>query len=165
MATKNLSVNELTEVIRYDPDAGKFFWIRASGPRAAGSEAGHNDDQGYRVVQIRNARYGLHRVAWALTHGVWPPHSVDHINGDKLDNRIANLRLATHQQNVHNQRHAQSDNKSTGVLGVSRTKSGKYAARLCLNSRSNWLGEFETIEEASRVYIEAKRALHPFSML
>lgn len=84
---------------------------------------------------------------------------VDHINGDKLDNRRCNLRLATTAENIRNS--ARSVRNTSGFKGVSFDRSrGKWFASICANRKLKNLGRYATAEEAARVYDRAARELH-----
>jgi hypothetical protein len=91
--------------------------------------------------------------------GQWPAGYIDHINGNRADNRFANLRDVLPTANTHNQRKAQRSNQSTGVLGTFKNGSG-FAARIAHNNTKIYLGTFRTLGEASAAYVAAKRLLH-----
>lgn len=102
-----------------------------------------------------------HRIAWALHYGEWPAMAVDHINGVRNDNRISNLRLATHQMNCQNMRNGSCKN-ATGFLGVHVNGSGskRFRAKIMINKKQIHLGGFPTPELAHEAYVAAKRKLH-----
>jgi HNH endonuclease len=101
-----------------------------------------------------------HRLAWLVYYGVWPAEQLDHVNGDKLDNRIANLREVSNQTNNQNHRKAKKNSK-TGFLGVVHEKRGDgYVAYLRVAGRTKNLGTYRTPEEAHSVYLREKRRLH-----
>lgn len=103
-----------------------------------------------------------HRLVWLHLYGEWPEHGIDHINGRRSDNTAANLRSVPQSENVQNQRKARRDNKSTGLLGVSRPSGrSKYRAQIMAQGRNRYLGYFDTPEEAHAAYLAAKRQLHP----
>ena len=125
----------------------------------AGAVAG---EDGYGRISLDDKSYRTHLVAWAMYYGVWPTDDIDHINGVKNDNRIANLRLATDIQNRQNLRGAQKNNKS-GKLGVAfDSVRNLYSAQIRVNGKSKFLGRFKTPEEASEVYLAYKRQLHEY---
>lgn len=146
--------------LRYEPDTGKFFW-RYTLPKArsikAGDEAG-TPDQGYVKIKLNGRRYAAHRIAWLLTYGEWPQQAIDHINGVRSDNRIANLRDVAPIVNSHNRRNANPKN-TTGFLGVSVAGS-KFMAVICVEGRRICLGRFDTPEEAHAAYLSAKTVVH-----
>lgn len=154
-------IDRLREVLVYEPDTGLLRWRLTLGARAkAGDRAGSRCGHGYVAVGLDGIRsVPAHRIAWALTHGSWPSIEVDHINGDRADNRLSNLRLATTAENHQNMRRARRDN-TTGVLGVSRS-GDRYRAQIQVAGRKHWLGEHATPEQAHAAYVDAKRRLHP----
>jgi hypothetical protein len=95
-----------------------------------------------------------------MVHGEWPKHYIDHINGERSDNRLCNLREATNSQNQQNKKRAMKNSKS-GVLGVFWDKErSAFRAEIRLNGKGKFLGRFKTAEEASEVYLAYKRQLH-----
>jgi hypothetical protein len=101
-----------------------------------------------------------HRLAWLLATGAWPTAQLDHINGDKTDNRLVNLREADNETNGQNIRKAKRNSKS-GFLGVVHEKRGDgYVAYLRVEGRTKNLGTYRTPEEAHAVYVQTKRQLH-----
>jgi hypothetical protein len=147
-------------LFRYDQATGDL--IRLTAPtykNKVGDIAGCvNVATGYRTVKIRCVGYPAHRLVWLHVHGVWPAHEIDHINGNKLDNRIENLRDVPHQVNVQNLRESTSSS-STGILGVG-PHGDRWRARILLNGRTKYLGRFKTKEQAMAAYVAAKRELH-----
>ncbi len=153
----------LREVLRYNSETGVFVWITSSGPRAkAGAVAGSHDGQAYWRIQLDGKKYKAHRLAWFYVYGTWP-RSVDHINGDTLDNRLCNLRAASHAENHQNRRTANKGTK-VGTLGVD-VHNGMFRARITKAGKQTHLGYFETPEQAYAAYVEAKRTIHPFGTL
>jgi hypothetical protein len=120
-------MSELTQAIlksllTYDPETGVFTWRVSRGTRCAGSLAGANS-QGYIRIKLSGVQYMAHRLAWLYVNGNLPTLEIDHINRLRNDNRIENLRLATHSQNTRNA-NIRTDNK-TGVRGVSWHKQSR----------------------------------------
>jgi hypothetical protein len=103
-------------------------------------------------------KFYVHRLIWAFHHGSLNGMDVDHIDGNRDNNKIENLRLATRQQNNQNLRKAKKNN-ALGVLGVS-IKAGRFCAQISLNRTVKHLGLFDTVEEAHQAYLEAKRKIH-----
>jgi hypothetical protein len=154
----------LRELLQYDPETGKFIWSVNMGTRIkAGTPAGHICD--YKYITIYRKRYSAHRLAWLYIYGEFPIGCIDHINGDTLDNRIANLRLATTAENSQNRYKAQKNN-SHGSLGISYDKDKQlWRARIGLDGKRIYIGKFKTKEAAYEAYITAKRELHPYGNL
>lgn len=117
--------------------------------------SGTPDGGGYIQTGIRGRYYKNHRLIFMMHHGYCPEY-VDHINGNKTDNRIENLRPATRNQNQYN-RSFQSNNK-TGIKGVSWDKSSKkWKARISVDGKDTLLGKFTKIEDAKNAVDEARK--------
>ena len=152
----------LRSKLHYNKDNGEFRWAVRCGMRGVvGALAGSLNAYGYQVVRLDGANYLAHRLAWLYEFGAWPSGQIDHINGEKTDNRIENLRDVAPNVNRQNIRKARSHNKSTGVLGVSfHRRIGKYVAYIRKDGKRTHLGYFEELAVAERAYIEAKRRQH-----
>ena len=159
---RELTAQVLRERLSYDADGGGFVWKSCSGAAAIGSSAGTLHRRGYLNICINGRKYGAHRLAWLYVHGQWPAGEIDHINGDKVDNRIANLRDVRHATNTQNIRRPYRTNLATGLLGVRRADTVKeqYSAGLSANGRYHHLGSFATAMAAHQAYVSAKRRLH-----
>jgi len=108
-------------------------------------------EKGYAYLSIKGIPFLAHRVAWAIHFGAWPEHLLDHINGIKTDNRICNLREATHKENLWNN-HSPVKAKS-GYRGVHKlARSKRYVARIRHNRKLIDIGYYDTAEEASEAY-------------
>jgi hypothetical protein len=117
----NPSIERIREVFEYNPEMGTLRWKITNSPRAvAGSIAGTRMKNGYLGVGLDKADHYVHRLAWALTYNRWP-FQIDHINNNKADNRLCNLREADFSKNAVN-RPIRRDNKS-GETGVHFDKS------------------------------------------
>lgn len=150
-------------LLKYDAETGVLTW-KAKPYRGivVGSEAGSIRTFGYRRIRIFGREHCAHRIAWLLHFGEWPRQHLDHINGKRADNRIANLRLADFTLNGENQRRPQKNNRS-GFLGVVADGSDNHRpwkAVIKVAGRSKSIGHFDTPEEAHDAYIKAKRQLH-----
>lgn len=169
MAKTDLTAQRLRELLNYDPDTGVFTWVgRPSHFIKPNSRAGTlNRSEGYWMVKVDTYSYGAHRLAWLYITGEWPPHEVDHINGERADNRWTNLRSATKSQNQQNTRKPRVHGTS-GFLGVSRRRHNPplpWLAQIRINGQGYNLGQYATPEEAHSAYLEAKRKMHPFSTI
>lgn len=156
---EQITLEQARRLFVYCPETGLMTWTMEASRAVAGKRAGSARPGGRRQVKIGRQMYLEHRVAWLLTTGRWPTLFVDHINGDPADNRWCNLREVDHSTNLENQRRARSDNR-LGLLGVRRTKSNRYDARIWIKGKPRSLGVFDTAEAASAAYIAAKRRLH-----
>lgn len=138
------SIALLRSLLIYDPETGKLYWrfrpdhmFRSSRPSKiahmwnkthAGKEAfTATDGDGYRCGAIFDRLYRAQRVCFAIHHGYWPDE-VDHENGDRGDNRIANLKDAGSAGNMKNR--AVDSRNSSGVTGVTRTANGSWLAKI-----------------------------------
>ena len=155
-----LTVKQLKDTLDYDANTGVFVWkIRPSKAVKAGNVAGCVEKRiGYVTIGIAGRIYKAHRLAWLYTYGQWPKGLIDHINGEKSDNKINNLRDVFADGNSQNVRKPNSRNKS-GFMGVIWFQS-KWRASMSVNGKSKWLGDYATPEEAHQVYLEAKRKYH-----
>ena len=143
-----LTAERLRELVTYDATSGQFFWrVDRARLAKAGAKLGFAASGGYRCASVGGRVYSLHRLAWLYVYGELPGKQIDHINGDRADNRIANLRLATPRQQCGN-RKVRSDN-SSGHAGVSfRDDIRKWAARITVHGKQKHLGYFQTKEAA-----------------
>jgi hypothetical protein len=155
-----LTAAQLKETLDYDPKTGLFVWkIRPSRAVKAGDVAGCVEKRiGYITIGIAGYIYKAHRLAWLYVHEGWPKGLIDHINGNKADNRIDNLRDVFAAGNSQNVRKPNRRNKS-GFMGVIWFQN-KWRASMSVNGKSKWLGDYSTPEEAHQVYLEAKRKYH-----
>jgi hypothetical protein len=156
----SLTQKQVQEMFDYAADTGVFTWrIRPSKAVKAGDIAGCTEKRiGYITIGIAKRIYKAHRLAWLYTHGEWPKGLIDHINGNKADNRIANLRDVFADGNSQNVREPNRRNKS-GFMGVIWYQN-KWRASLSVKGKSKWLGDYSTPEEAHQIYLEAKRKYH-----
>lgn len=151
---KQLSAERLREVLSYDPTTGIFTWVKHNNRAPTGSVAGSYDADGYRNISIDRLPYKAHRLAWLYVYGVEPECQIDHINCVRDDNRIENLRVATHQQNQRNR----ACKSSSGYKGVYLHKpTGRWNARITTDGRDTSLGYFDTAESAGAAYAKAAR--------
>ena len=155
-----MTKGEFERALAHDPLTGSFTWRVSHGRAARGSIAGGIDKDGYRVITLKGVDYRAHRLAWFLETGAWPVGDIDHINGDRLDNRIENLRLATRSEN--NQNIAGAPNHSTTkLLGAQLDrKRGGYQATISMMNKTINLGRYATPELAHSAYMAAKTQLH-----
>lgn len=161
MGTSHKTFDECLEELNYDPETGDISWTATNSGRKTGVSAGCICPRsGYRRVRIQYRFYAAHRVIWRKVKGAWPSGQLDHINGDKLDNRIDNLRECTVLQNSHNRAYSQGN--ALGIRGVRKVPSGRFQAHIMVGGKSSYLGTFDTAEQASAAYESERLRLHPF---
>lgn len=137
-----------------DPDAGTLVRRITAGHQRAGSKVGALRPDGYLMVIVEKKGYLVHRVIWAMAIGSWPTNGLDHINGVKTDNRLANLRDVPQRTNNQNRNKVRAQ---VGLLGVSKNGTGFGARIRDANGKATWLGTYRTAEEAHQAYLAAKR--------
>jgi len=140
-------------ILDYNPITGQFLQlIRTSHRVKVGDVAGvFNKSLGYRIVCILGKKYLEHRLAWFYVHGKWPSLEIDHINGDRSDNRLANLRDISHADNMRNITKINSANTS-GYTGVYWNKKSKnWQAKTVAHGKQVHLGFFDDPKQASAV--------------
>lgn len=174
-----ISICEIKKFIRYDEDTGKFYWLerdeayfnpgnqtqadraKAWNSKNAGKEAGNTGFNGYRRISVLDKSHLAHRLAWAIYYGEWPSKCIDHINGDRADNRIANLRNVSKRENALNKR--MSKYNTSGTVGVSWSpERGKWVAFINYGGGRKSLGRFSSKEDAivARKHAEVVHGYH-----
>lgn len=173
----NLSFEQLTKLVKYDPETGDFSWIRRTpdmlsewgikignadgwNTRYLGSPVGTILANGYVHTRVLGRSYKLHRLAWIMSHGEWPDE-VDHINGVRSDNRLINLRNVSRLENMKNKRPYKAN--SSGVTGISWHKTTqKWIAKIRVNRKDYHIGIFDEIADAAlaRKQFEATFGFH-----
>lgn len=154
-----MNADYLRSLVNYNPETGVMVWRERTSEhisrdssrktwntRYAGTKVSTIDSKGYLFVSINGKQYRLHRLAWLYVYGKHP-NIIDHINGDRLDNRISNLRDVNHQQNHMNRK--RSSRNSSGVTGVYLNK-GKdiWCAQMKFNGKTYHLGSSKSFFEA-----------------
>jgi hypothetical protein len=150
------SIEQIRQVLRYDPVLGRFFWAAKRRGKQIGQQAGSFDAHGYGQIRIDGALYKEHRLVWAYVTGEWPTAQIDHINHDRRDNRFENLRLADNVEN-HRNRPMQRNN-TTGIAGVSYDR-GRYVAYINAGGRKHYLGRHASLEGAGQARADAMRRM------
>jgi hypothetical protein len=155
-----ITADLVREKFNYSPQTGEFTWRVHRNSAKIGTIAGrvHKHSPPYRKVWFDGRDYYVHRLIWLHCYGSWPSETVDHLNGDSLDNRIENLREATPHQNSLN-RGIYSSN-STGLKGVSPWRGNTYRAHIRLHGKQKYLGTFDTPEAAHAAYWAAAQEMH-----
>jgi hypothetical protein len=159
-----LSHRRLLEVLKYDPETGIFRWAMDRRGVRAGVIVGNKPTTvGYGAIRIDGRLYLSHRLAWFYVHRKWPPDQIDHINMDRIDNKISNLREATLAQNRMNESIKRSN--TSGFKGVSWNKEKrKWEARIGHNRKSYFVGYFDTAVAAHEAWKKQALVRHgPFA--
>lgn len=175
MAKVDLPTPEaLRQLLTYDPCSGRFVWLPRQPDLFAGGKRPEvqcriwniiyankeafvgSDKMGYKVGRILDRNIKAHRVAWAYVHGEWPKGDIDHINGNPADNRITNLRVVSHAENMRNMKMPVT-NKS-GEVGIWKDPtSNSYVVRI---GKRMTVGRWQTMEEAKAARHAALKILH-----
>ncbi|MFN6993710.1 MAG: HNH endonuclease [Aquincola tertiaricarbonis] len=155
----NELLNELRRRLSYDAASGKLTWRVHARHALVGKNAGSANRLGYIRFKLSGRFILAHRAAWALHFGEWPAADLDHIDGNKANNRIENLRLASAAENAQNR--TLHRNNSSGFPGVYAMQ-GRWRARIRVPGKRLSLGLFDTPEEAHTAYAAAKARLHTF---
>ena len=150
-----LTQEYLKSILDYDLDTGVFTWkVNKSQSTKAGDVAGWVCD-GYRGIEINNKGYKAHRLAWLYVYGEMPKNLIDHIDNNRSNNRISNLREATYQSNSENYKTPKT-NKS-GVKNVSWYKNlNKWVVSMSIKKTKKTIGYFDDLELAELVAVEAR---------
>lgn len=149
-----LTQERLKELLHYNPETGIFTWkskTHSKSPVIIGSELKNTDKDGYLRVSLFCKYYKLHRLAWFYVFGHWPKNQIDHINCNKKDNRINNLRDVSQSQNMQNI-HTSNCNKESGLPRGIYFELGKYRARIKSNNVIKNLGSFDSLSDAVNAY-------------
>jgi hypothetical protein len=149
-----LTTERLRELIDYDPATGLFRWrVRRVGVRFDKSP-GRSAENGYTQITVAGETHLAHRLAWLYMTGKWPKEQVDHIDGNRANNAIANLRECSARQNHWNKR-TLSNNKS-GLKGAWYNKHDKcWQSAIVVDGVWKRIGRFRTAEEAHAAYCKA----------
>lgn len=163
LVDNRITHDELLRVLHYDLATGVWTWRRTGA--VAGSiqvkrKKGWVDRPCWRI-KVNGQKYLGSRLAWFYMTGEWPEATVDHEDGDGLNNAWYNLRKATHSQNAQNR--VIRVNSTSGYLGVYyNVRSKKWQAEIGVDGYRLRLGYYNTSEEAHRAYLNAKAIVHPF---
>lgn len=156
---KPITPDELHDLLAYDEEAGCFTWKKRRGFKAnEGSQAGVFSKNGYVCIKVNYRSYKAHRLAWLYVHGRWPVGDIDHIDGDRSNNRIKNLREVSRRLNSQN-RSFKSSNSISGYVGVTPER-GRWVARIKKDWKLIRIGLFDTPEQAAEAYKKAKAVYH-----
>jgi len=135
-----ISQSRIRELLDYDEESGVFTWLLRRGGIKAGSIAGHKHKHGYVEIKIDGNIYQAHRIAWLLTYGD-ECEFIDHINHNRADNRLVNLRSVSRSDNARNK--SKYNSNTSGVTGVvwNATKK-RWIAQIGIDGEVIHLGTF-----------------------
>jgi hypothetical protein len=137
------------EVFAYNEEIGYLMRIIPTAPMHKVAErVGYRHSKGYLSLKLDYKSYQVHRVIWAIVHGKMPAGEIDHINGDKQDNRLCNLRDISKQMNQMNRPHGPSRNNTSGHTGVFPRSNGTYVALIGGAKHRRHLGVFKSLDDA-----------------
>jgi hypothetical protein len=148
------SIKLLLEHLRYEPDTGLVFWKLSKSGRDIAKPVGHFDNEGYLRVIFEGTRYRLHRLVYVMATQQEIPagFQVDHINGQRADNRLENLRLVKSRQNNLNRKM----HRNGKLIGAHFHKaSGRWTSSIRIGKQTKSLGYFDTDVEAHEAYVRA----------
>jgi len=168
--------SRLAEIVDYDHATGLLRWKARPREHFSNDRAfrrwstlmvglpafAQPDRAGYLSGQLAKRTYRAHRVAWALHYGEWPAGQIDHINGDRRDNRISNLRHVSNQENAKNAKMPVTN--TSGYVGVYRYEPrNKWRAAIGVSGKVKTIGYFDSKEEAykARMKAEVEYGFHP----
>lgn len=171
---------QVRQMVRYEPESGTLIWlartpdmIRSANPRERigksarwnklfeGRTAGRVGSNGYFYIMIGYRMMLLHRVIWAVVHNAWPTGTIDHIDGNKANNRVANLRDVGH-ENYRNQKRWCTN--TSGVSGVRFDKARKkWRGTIIFQNKTYNLGSFSRIEDAAAAVTAKRREFGGFT--
>lgn len=158
----------LKERLTYNPATGNFIWRHCNelpvswNTKYANNLAGSINRSGYITIALNNKAFFAHRLAWLFCYGYFPVE-VDHINRDKADNRLENLREASHQQNALNQI---KRSNSSGYSGVSWDSTNNlWRAQLRINGKSTNLGRYSRLVDAVQACNKARESRGEFALI
>jgi hypothetical protein len=147
-ASEPFTVDAVRALFAYDPETGIVTnRVKRAANAMPGKPVGARSG-GYLIVSLKPKRLKVHRLAWALHYGEWPREHIDHVNGDGIDNRIANLREATQ---VENMRNASRGVGKSGFRGVHK-HGRRWRAGIHVENRKVIIGSYETAELAAAAY-------------
>ena len=158
MSYSEIPIEDMREYLEYCKDTGVFTWKKQNGRIRPGMLAGSMNSRGYWQIGFKGKIFVSHRIAWAFLHGKIKDNlQIDHINMDKGDNRISNLRLADCCQNGYNSKSRK--NSASKYKGVSRMRN-RWRAYINKGGSQIHLGVFGTELEAAKAYDAASMVLH-----
>ncbi len=159
-----LTQEQIRSDLAYNPVTGEFAWKKSGKGRKVGKRPGRISKYGYHEIKLSGKIYFAHKLAWLYVHGHYPQHpqeQIDHVNRDRSDNRIENLRLVKQGENDKNRsRYKNAKGPLTGVHWDAERK--KWRADICSGDKRYNLGRYDSLFEAAAVRKSAELA-HSFA--
>jgi hypothetical protein len=150
-----MTPQEIRAVFNYAPDTGLLFWNIDSVKIKKGAIAGGLAN-GYIQIKYKQKKYFAHRLIWCHVHGEWPKQFIDHIDGNKSNNRIENLRDVSNTINQHNHHSLRPDNR-TGVRGVLfRKRDSAYIVQIRVFGKNKYVGYYKNLADAINARAQAE---------
>ncbi|HFR1258004.1 TPA: HNH endonuclease [Shigella dysenteriae] len=152
-------IQELTSSLDYDPLTGKFTWKKQRASNCIiGKEAGYITGYGYRQIHFNGKAYKAHRLAWFITYGTWPD-LIDHIDMDRANNAIANLREATTSENSRNQSIKRRNSSGAPCVYWHSTRN-RWVVKVTREGREYYGGVFTNFDDAKLASEKLRKELH-----
>lgn len=153
---KQIDIAELRQQLDYNPETGEITRKIRTTKTEVGDVAGYlNKSTGYLMLKVKGQTFKAHRVCWAIYYGYWSTMEIGHINHNKIDNRISNLREATHLENHRNK--SLFKNSTSGIPGVVWNKiNRKWDVCIYIKRIKVHLGSYKDFEEAKEVRLAAE---------
>lgn len=160
-----LTSTEIRRLMTYDPETGVCRWLVNRGTRSlAGNVAGSPHCEGYLHCRIYRKQYMLHRLIWLWMTGEWPRNQIDHVNGNRIDNRWANLRDVLPHENNQNRALISKNNNTSGLIGIYwSTRDKNWRAQLRHKGKLYNIGRYATVEDALRARNAFKFKMHTYA--
>jgi len=150
------------ELFNYDPETGRLTHKARRKAVKLGRQVGCPDNYGYLVASVtthgKKRTYKVHRLIWLYVYGTWPEGVIDHINGDRSDNRLSNLRDVSPQRNSQNSLAGRGVSQYRGVC-FNKTKN-LWQTSIHIDGRQKFVGYYRSEYDAHLAYVEAKRKHH-----
>jgi hypothetical protein len=157
----NLTNDRLKQLVSYDKETGNFYRLVPVANIKVGLVVAKPAKNGYVRMHIDGYLYYLHRLAWFYETSEWPV-AIDHIDGNKTNNKFSNLRSATYAENLQNIKN--SHKTLSGFMGAYyHPKTKNWQSKIGIDGKSKSLGYYKTPEEAHQAYLDGKRKYHTYS--
>lgn len=152
----NITKDIMESILHYDPDTGIFTWINCIKKKLNGMEAGGKNKSGYMLIKINGIKYYAHRLAFMIMIGDFPKNNVDHIDGNKVNNKWKNLREATFSENSFNSK-LRNDNTSGCKCVSFHIRNKKWQVSITLNGKRKHYGFFDSKNDAEKKAISVMK--------